>query len=80
VLSVSQSFYPHAGGVSYYLLWLGRRLHELGHELTILHLRSLTAPAEEVVETLKVFGGFPGRRRPRRTISVRSMELGEARG
>jgi len=55
VLSVSQSFYPHAGGVSYYLLWLGRRLHELGHELTILHLRPLTAPAEEVVESLKVY-------------------------
>ena len=55
ICAVSQSFYPHAGGVSYYLLWLGRRCHELGHELSVVHLRPVKAPIEETMEGIKVY-------------------------
>ncbi|WP_309492932.1 glycosyltransferase family 4 protein [Candidatus Hecatella orcuttiae] len=55
ICAVSQSFYPYAGGVSYYLLWLGRKLRKQGHKLYVVHLRPLKAPAKDVVEDIKVY-------------------------
>jgi glycosyltransferase involved in cell wall biosynthesis len=55
ICAVSQSFFPYTGGVSYYLLWLGRRCHELGHKLTIIHLRPKDSSIEEEIETIKVY-------------------------
>ncbi|MEM3737445.1 MAG: glycosyltransferase family 4 protein [Candidatus Bathyarchaeia archaeon] len=55
ICAVSQSFFPHTGGVSYYLLWLGRKCRELNHELCVIHLKPAKAPPEEVVESIKVY-------------------------
>jgi len=55
ICAVSQSFFPHTGGVSYYLLWLGRKCRELNHELQVVHLRPAKAPAEEIIENIKVY-------------------------
>lgn len=55
VLFVSQSFYPSTGGVSYYLLWLGRKLISMGHEVHVLHLRSPKLPPEDKIEGLRVY-------------------------
>jgi len=55
ICAVSQSFFPYTGGVSYYLLWLGRRCHELGHKLTIIHLRPKDSSIEEEIEAIKVY-------------------------
>jgi hypothetical protein len=40
ILYVSQSFYPSTGGVSYYLIWLGRRLKQLGHTAVFVNLKT----------------------------------------
>ncbi|MEM2915152.1 MAG: glycosyltransferase family 4 protein, partial [Candidatus Bathyarchaeia archaeon] len=55
ICAVSQSFYPHTGGVSYYLLWLGRRCKKLGHKLCVIHLRPPNAPVEDVIGNIKVY-------------------------
>ena len=55
ICAVSQSFFPYTGGVSYYLLWLGRRCRELGHKLSIIHLRPKDSPIEEEIESIKVY-------------------------
>ncbi len=68
ICTVSQSFFPYTGGVSYYLLWLGRRCHELGHKLTVIHLRPKDSPIEEDVESIKVY------RAPKEQLEQRVME------
>lgn len=67
ICAVSQSFYPHTGGVSYYLLWLGRRFRKLGHKLCVIHLRPGNASAEDVIENIKVY------RTPKQNIDPREL-------
>jgi len=55
ICTVSQSFLPYTGGVSYYLIWLGRKCRELGHKLTVIHLRPKDSPVEDEVENIKVY-------------------------
>ncbi|MBI2126146.1 MAG: glycosyltransferase family 4 protein [Thaumarchaeota archaeon] len=54
ICAVSQSFYPYSGGVSYYLLWLGKKCRGLGHSLQVVHLRSADSPVEDVIEGIGV--------------------------
>jgi len=55
ILYVSQSFFPSTGGVSYYLLWLGRRLAEKGHSPIFVNLKPSKRQSEEVIEGMKVY-------------------------
>lgn len=55
ICAISQSFFPYTGGVSYYLLWLGRRCRELSHKLSVIHLRPKDSPVEEEIESIKVY-------------------------
>ncbi|MBN2368056.1 phosphoglycolate phosphatase [Candidatus Woesearchaeota archaeon] len=50
----SQSFYPHIGGVSTYLLNLQKELKKRGNEVIELHLRPSNAPNHEIVEGIEV--------------------------
>lgn len=68
ICTVSQSFFPYTGGVSYYLLWLGRRCRELGHKLIVIHLRPKDAPSEDVIESIEVY------RAPKEHLDQRVME------
>lgn len=57
----SQSFYPFAGGVSYYLYYLTRELIGCGVDVTAVHLGKPPIPSFEVVEGVKVHRvGFDG--------------------
>lgn len=55
ILYVSQSFFPSTGGVSYYLIWLSRKLREKGHEAVFVNLRTSKTPPEEQIEGFKVY-------------------------
>jgi|TARA_Y100000310_G_scaffold24354_1_gene23379 sucrose-phosphate phosphatase subfamily len=55
IFFASQSFYPHIGGVSTYLLNLARGLIKRGHEVIEVHLRPPNEPSEETVKGIKVF-------------------------
>lgn len=64
ILYVSQSFFPSTGGVSYYLIWLSRKLREKGHDAVFVNLRGPSLPPEEKIEGFKVYRvpkqqGFP---------------------
>ncbi len=50
----SQSFYPHIGGVSTYLLNLQKELKKHGNEVIELHLRPSKSPNYEVVDGIEV--------------------------
>ena len=50
----SQSFYPHIGGVSTYLLNLQRELKKRGNDIVELHLRSFNAPNHEIIDGIEV--------------------------
>jgi len=50
----SQSFYPHIGGVSTYLLNLARELQKRGNEVTEVHLRPSGEPNEEEVKGIEI--------------------------
>ncbi len=54
ILYASQSFYPSVGGVSYYLLWLCRRLRRMGHQVHVVHLGPPKLPVEDKVEGIRV--------------------------
>lgn len=51
----SQSFYPFAGGVSYYLYYLTRELLKYGVDVTAVHLGKPPIPSFEVIEGIKVY-------------------------
>ncbi|MEM4165321.1 MAG: glycosyltransferase family 4 protein [Nitrososphaerales archaeon] len=68
ICTVSQSFFPYTGGVSYYLLWLGRRCYELGHKLSVIHLRPKDVSIEDEIESIKVY------RAPKEDLEQRVME------
>ena len=55
VFFASQSFYPHIGGVSTYLLNLAKGLMQRGDEVIEVHLRPPNEPSEEIVKGIKVF-------------------------
>ena len=55
VFFASQSFYPNIGGVSTYLLNLGRELQKHGHEVSEIHLRPSGAEAFEEVKGINVY-------------------------
>jgi sucrose-phosphate phosphatase subfamily len=55
IFFASQSFYPHIGGVSTYLLNLAKGLQEKGHEVTEVHLRPPHEANEEEVKGIKVY-------------------------
>ncbi len=64
ILYVSQSFFPSTGGVSYYLIWLSRKLKEKGHEAVFVNLRGPNVPSEGQIEGFNVYRvprlkGFP---------------------
>ena len=50
----SQSYYPHIGGVSTYLLNLQKHLKERGNEVFELHLRPSNAPNHEEIDGIEV--------------------------
>ncbi len=50
----SQSFYPHIGGVSTYLLNLQKELKKRGNEVLELHLRPSNTPNFEVIDGIEV--------------------------
>jgi len=51
----SQSFYPHIGGVSTYLLNLQKELQKIGNEILEIHLRLPNQSLEEEVQEIKVY-------------------------
>ncbi|MBI2663841.1 HAD-IIB family hydrolase [Candidatus Woesearchaeota archaeon] len=55
IFFASQSFYPNIGGVSTYLLNLGRELQKRGHEVAEIHLRPSGAEAFEEVKGINVY-------------------------
>jgi len=55
ILYVSQSFFPSTGGVSYYLIWLGRKLKKMGHEAAFVNLKVPGRSSQEEIEGFKVY-------------------------
>lgn len=55
IFFASQSFYPNIGGVSTYLLNLGRELQKRGHEVAEIHLRPSGAESFEEVKGINVY-------------------------
>lgn len=55
ICTVSQSFYPYVGGVSQYLLALGKRLVARGDEMIAVHLKTPEMPDFEVVDGIRVY-------------------------
>ncbi|MBS3101803.1 glycosyltransferase [Candidatus Woesearchaeota archaeon] len=55
IFFASQSFYPHIGGVSTYLLNLAKGLMQRGNEVIEVHLRTPNESSEETVKGIKVF-------------------------
>lgn len=55
IFFASQSFYPHIGGVSTYLLNLAKGLIQMGNEVIEVHLRPPNEPSEDIVKGIKVF-------------------------
>ena len=50
----SQSFYPHIGGVSTYLLNLAKEMKKNGNEVVEVHLRSVGGVSEEEVKGIEI--------------------------
>jgi len=55
IFFASQSFYPHIGGVSTYLLHLGRELQKRGHEVAEIHLRPSGEDSFEEIKGIQVY-------------------------
>ncbi len=55
ILYVSQSFFPSTGGVSYYLIWLARKLRSAGHDVAFVNMRPAGKPIEERIEGFNVY-------------------------
>ena len=55
IFFASQSFYPHIGGVSTYLLNLAKGLMQRGNEVIEVHLRTPNESSEETIKGIKVF-------------------------
>ncbi len=55
ILYVSQSFYPSTGGVSYYLIWLGRRLTQLGHTVVFVNLKTPKGNSDTAIDGMNVY-------------------------
>jgi phosphoglycolate phosphatase (TIGR01487 family) len=55
IFFASQSFYPHIGGVSTYLLNLAKGLIQSGNEVVEVHLRPPNESSEEIVKGIQVF-------------------------
>ncbi|MEM2124873.1 MAG: glycosyltransferase family 4 protein [Candidatus Methanosuratincola sp.] len=55
ILYASQSFLPSTGGVSYYLMWLGRKLKEAKHEVVFVNMKPPKGKAKEEISGFKVF-------------------------
>ncbi|MEM1573458.1 MAG: glycosyltransferase family 4 protein [Candidatus Methanomethylicaceae archaeon] len=55
ILYVSQSFFPSTGGVSYYLIWLARKLREMNHEILFINLGFPNSLEIEEIEGFKVY-------------------------
>jgi glycosyltransferase involved in cell wall biosynthesis len=52
---VSQSFYPYIGGVTRYLLSLGKKLISRGDEVSVVHLKAPDMPEYEVIDGVRVY-------------------------
>ncbi len=55
IFFASQSFYPHIGGVSTYLLNLAKGLKERGYNVAEVHLRPPHESSEEEIQGIKVY-------------------------
>jgi len=55
IFFASQSFYPHIGGVSTYLLNLAKGLSQRGNEIVEVHLRIPNELTEDTVKGIKVY-------------------------
>ena len=55
ILYASQSFLPSTGGVAYYLMWLGRRLKESGHEVVFVNMKPPKGNSREEIAGFNVF-------------------------
>ena len=55
IFFASQSFYPHIGGVSTYLLNLAIGLSQGGNEIVEVHLRIPNERTEDTVKGIKVY-------------------------
>jgi len=55
IFFASQSFYPHIGGVSTYLLNLAKGLIQRGNEVVEVHLRPPNESSEEIIKGIRVF-------------------------
>ncbi len=55
ILFVSQSFFPSTGGVSYYLIWLARKLREKSHDAVFINLKKPNESPEQEIESFKVY-------------------------
>ncbi|RWX73814.1 MAG: hypothetical protein Metus_0593 [Candidatus Methanosuratincola subterraneus] len=55
ILYASQSFLPSTGGVSYYLMWLGRKLKDAKHEVVFVNMKPPKGKGREEIAGFKVF-------------------------
>lgn len=55
ILYVSQSFFPSTGGVSYYLIWLSRKLKIKGHKAVFVNLKVPGSSSQEEIEGFRVY-------------------------
>ena len=55
IFFASQSFYPHIGGVSTYLLNLSKGLLERGHQVSEIHLRPPKGESKGVIEGIDIY-------------------------
>ncbi len=55
IFLASQSFYPHIGGVSTYLLNLAKGLVQRGNEVVEVHLRTPNELTEDTIKGIKVY-------------------------
>ncbi|MBC7126722.1 MAG: glycosyltransferase family 4 protein [Candidatus Methanosuratincola petrocarbonis] len=55
ILYASQSFLPSTGGVSYYLMWLGRKLKDAKHEVAFVNMKPPKGKSREEIAGFKVF-------------------------
>lgn len=55
ILYASQSFLPSTGGVTYYLMWLGRKLKDAKHDVVFVNMKPPKGKSREDVAGFKVF-------------------------
>ncbi|MEJ5293180.1 MAG: glycosyltransferase family 4 protein [Candidatus Methanosuratincola sp.] len=55
ILYASQSFLPSTGGVSYYLMWLGRKLKEANHDVVFVNMKPPKGKSKEEIMGFKVY-------------------------